>query len=166
MFSPVNAEQIYSIAEAIDSFTAKLSISDETADKIERTFSGIFAVLNVGKNALLAVGKVLGEVFNAASPLAGGFLSITAALGDCLVKMVNAINNSTVFKATLDGIHWIIGKVSEGMQAFAGVLTNVSNNVSVVFDPLKTLGEWFMSFINFIAPGLYAFGILHLRHLL
>ena len=158
MFSPVNAEQIYSIAEAIDSFTAKLSISDETADKIERTFSGVFAVLNVGRNALLAVGKVLGEVFNAASPLAGGFLSITAALGDCLVEMANAVNNSTVFKATLDGIHWIIGKVSEGMQAFAGVLTNVSNNVSVVFDPLKTLGEWFTSFINFIAPGLYAFG--------
>ncbi len=158
MFSPVNAERIYSIAEAIDSFTAKLSISDETADKIERTFSGVFVVLNVGKNALLAVGKVLGEVFNAASPLAGGFLSITAALGDCLVEMTNAVNNSTVFKTTLDGIHWIIGKVSEGMQAFAGALTNVSNNVSVVFDPLKTLGEWFMSFINFIAPGLYAFG--------
>lgn len=158
MFSPVNAEQIYSIAEAIDSFTAKLSISDETADKIERTFSGVFAVLNVGRNALLAVGKVLGEVFNAASPLAGGFLSITAALGDCLVEMADAVNNSTVFKTVLDGIHWIIGKVSEGMQAFAGVLTNVSNNVSVVFDPLKTLGEWFMSFINFIAPGLYTFG--------
>lgn len=158
MFSPVNAEQIYSIAEAIDSFTAKLSISDETADKIERTFSGVFAVLNVGRNVLLAVGKVLGEVFNAASPLAGGFLSIAAALGDCLVEMANAVNNSTVFKTVLDGIHWIIGKVSEGMQAFAGVLTNVSNNVSVVFDPLKTLGEWFTSFINFIAPGLYAFG--------
>lgn len=158
MFSPVNAEQIYSIAEAIDSFTAKLSISDETADKIERTFSGVFAVLNIGRNALLAVGKVLGEVFNAASPLAGGFLSITAALGDCLVEMANAVNNSTVLKTTLDGVHWIIGKVSEGMQAFARVLTNVSNNVSVVFDPLKTLGEWFMSFINFIAPGLYAFG--------
>lgn len=158
MFSPVNAEQIYSIVEAIDSFTAKLSISDETADKIERTFSGVFAVLNVGRNALLAVGKVLGEVFNAASPLAGGFLSITAALGDCLVEMANAVNNSTVFKTVLDGIHWIIGKVSEGMQAFAGVLTNVSNNVYVVFDPLKTLGEWFTSFINFIAPGLYAFG--------
>ena len=158
IFSPVNAEQIYSIAEAIDSFTAKLSISDETADKIERTFSGVFAVLNVGRNALLAVGKALGEVFNTASPLAGGFLSITAALGDCLVEMANAVNNSTVFKTTLDGIHWIIGKVSEGMQVFAGVLTNVSNNVSVVFDPLKTLGEWFTSFINFIAPGLYAFG--------
>lgn len=158
MFSPVNAEQIYSIAEAIDSFTAKLSISDETADKIERTFSGVFAVLNVGRNAFLAIGKVLGEVFNAVSPLAGGFLSITAALGDCLVKMADAVNNSTVFKTVLDGIHWIIGKVSEGMQAFAGVLTNVSNNVSVVFDPLKTLGEWFTSFINFIAPGLYAFG--------
>ena len=158
MFSPVNAEQIYSIAEAIDGFTAKLSISDETADKIERTFSGVFAVLNVGRNVLLAVGKVLGEVFNAASPLAGGFLSIAAALGDCLVEMANAVNNSTVFKTVLDGIHWIIGKVSEGMQAFAGVLTTVSNNVSVVFDPLKTLGEWFTSFINFIAPGLYAFG--------
>lgn len=158
MFSPVNADQIYSFAEAVDRMTAKLSISDETADKIERTFSGVFAVLNVGRNALLAVGKILGQVFNAVSPLAGGFLSVTAALGDCLVEMADAINNSTVFQTVLDGIHWIIGKVSEGMQAFAGVLTNVSNNVSVVFDPLKTLGEWFTSFINFIAPGLYAFG--------
>lgn len=158
MFSPVNADQIYSFAEAIDKFTAKLSISDETADKIERTFSGVFAVLNVGRNALLAVGKVLGQVFNAVSPLAGGFLSVTAALGDCLVEMADIINNSTVFQTVLDGIHWVIGKVSEGMQVFAGVLTNVSNNVSVVFDPLKTLGEWFTSFINFIAPGLYAFG--------
>jgi tape measure domain-containing protein len=154
IFSPITADQIYNIAKSIDEFTAKLSISDETADKIERTFSGIFAVLNVGKNVLLTVGKVLGEVFNAVSPLAGGFLSITASLGDCLVEMANAVNNSKAFKTTLDGIHWIVGKVSEGMQTFAGVLTDVSNNVSVVFDPLKTLGEWFENFISFITPKL------------
>lgn len=154
IFSPITADQIYNIAKSIDEFTAKLSISDETADKIERTFSGIFAVLNVGKNVLLTVGKVLWEVFNAVSPLAGGFLSITASLGDCLVEMANAVNNSKAFKTTLDGIHWIIGKVSEGMQTFAGVLTDVSNNVSVVFDPLKTLGEWFENFISFITPKL------------
>ena len=154
IFSPITADQIYNIAKSIDEFTAKLSISDETADKIERTFSGIFAVLNVWKNMLLTVSKVLGEVFNAVSPLAGGFLSITASLGDCLVEMANAFNNSKTFKTTLDGIHWIIGKVSEGMQTFAGVLTDVSNNVSVVFDPLKTLGEWFENFISFITPKL------------
>lgn len=154
IFSPITADQIYNIAKSIDEFTAKLSISDETADKIERTFSGIFAVLNVWKNMLLTVSKVLGEVFNAVSPLAGGFLSITASLGDCLVEMANAVNNSKTFKTTLDGIHWIIGKVSEGMQTFAGVLTDVSNNISVVFDPLKTLGEWFENFISFITPKL------------
>ena len=154
IFSPITADQIYNIAKSIDEFTAKLSISDETADKIERTFSGIFAVLNVWKNVLLTVGKVLGEVFNAVSPLAGGFLSITASLGDCLVEMANAVNNSKTFKTTLDGIHWIIGKVSEGMQTFAGVLTDVSNNVSVVFDPLKILGGWFENFISFITPKL------------
>lgn len=154
IFSPITADQIYNIAKSIDEFTAKLSISDETADKIERTFSGIFAVLNVWKNMLLTVSKVLGEVFNAVSPLAGGFLSITASLGDCLVEMANAVNNSKTFKTTLDGIHWIIGKVSEGMQTFAWVLTDVSNNVSVVFDPLKTLGEWFENFISFITPKL------------
>lgn len=154
IFSPITADQIYNIAKSIDEFTAKLSISDETADKIERTFSGIFAVLNVWKNVLLTVSKVLGEVFNAVSPLAGGFLSITASLGDCLVEMANAVNNSKTFKTTLDGINWIIGKVSEGMQTFAGVLTDVSNNVSVVFDPLKTLGEWFENFISFITPKL------------
>lgn len=154
IFSPITADQIYNIAKSIDEFTAKLSISDETADKIERTFSGIFAVLNVWKNMLLTVSKVLGEVFNAVSPLAGGFLSITASLGDCLVEMANAVNNSKTFKTTLDGIHWIIGKASEGMQTFAGVLTDVSNNVSVVFDPLKTLGEWFENFISFITPKL------------
>lgn len=154
IFSPITADQIYNIAKSIDEFTAKLSISDETADKIERTFSGIFAVLNVWKNMLLTVSKVLGEVFNAVSPLAGGFLSITASLGDCLVEMANAVNNSKTFKTTLDGIHWIIGKVSEGMQTFAGVLTDVSNNVSVVFDPLKTLGEWFENSISFITPKL------------
>lgn len=154
IFSPISANQVYNIAKSIDEFTANLSISDETADKIERTFSGIFAVLNVGKNMLLTIGKALGKAFNAVSPLAGGFLSITAALGDCLVEMANAVNNSRAFKTTLDGIYWIIGKVSEGMQAFAGVLTNVSNNVSVVFDPLKTLGEWFENFISFITPKL------------
>ena len=154
IFSPITADQIYNIAKSIDEFTAKLSISDETADKIERTFSGIFAVLNVWKNMLLTVSKVLGEVFNAVSPLAGGFLSITASLGDCLVEMANAVNNSKTFKTTLDGIHWIIGKASEGMQTFAGVLTDVSNNVSVMFDPLKTLGEWFENFISFITPKL------------
>lgn len=37
IFSPITADQIYNIAKSIDEFTAKLSISDETADKIERT---------------------------------------------------------------------------------------------------------------------------------
>ena len=154
IFSPISADQIYSIAKSIDKFTEKLSISDETANKVERTFSGVFAVLNVGRNALLATGKILGQVFNAVSPLAGGFLSVTAALGDCLVEMADVVNNSSALKSVLDGIHWVIGKVSEGMQAFAEILTNVSNNVSVVFDPLKTLGEWFETFISFIAPKL------------
>lgn len=157
-FEGISAEKVYSFAEAVDRLTAKLSISDETADKIERTFTGVFAVLNVGRNALLAVGKVLGQVLGAVSPLAGGFLSITAALGDCLTEMANAVTNSTVFKTVLDGIHWVIGKVSEAMETFSGVLSNVSNNVTVVFNPLKTLGEWFAGFIDFIAPGLYAFG--------
>ena len=70
IFSPISADQVYNIAKSIDEFTANLSISDETADKIERTFSGIFAVLNVGKNMLLTIGKALGKAFNAVSPLA------------------------------------------------------------------------------------------------
>ena len=84
IFSPITADQIYNIAKSIDEFTAKLSISDETADKIERTFSGIFAVLNVWKNMLLTVSKVLGEVFNAVSPLAGGFLTYYRVIGRLL----------------------------------------------------------------------------------
>ena len=47
VFPPMTSERLYGLIEGLNKFTQRLIISDETADKIGRTFKGLFAVLDI-----------------------------------------------------------------------------------------------------------------------
>ena len=59
VFPPMTSERLYGLIEGLNKFTQRLIISDETADKISRTFKGLFAVLDIIRQGLSAVFKVL-----------------------------------------------------------------------------------------------------------
>ena len=65
IFPPATSDQLYALTETLRSFSERLTISDETADKLQRTFKGLFSMLDLGRQAIMAV-------VNAVMPMAGG----------------------------------------------------------------------------------------------
>lgn len=101
-FLGMDVDGLVGITEKFVEFTEKLKLSDATANRLERTFAGVFAIFDIGAQALSAVGSAIGNLLNAASPLANGFLDATAALGDFLVGLSNTIRESNLFEVAIE----------------------------------------------------------------
>ena len=64
IFPPMTAEQLYKITEYIKELTSNFHLSDETSTDLKNTFKGLFAVLDIG-------GQAISAIFNAIKPLFG-----------------------------------------------------------------------------------------------
>ena len=111
IFPPATAEQLYSFTEALKNFTDKLIISEETSDKLKRTFKGLFAVLDIVKQAVTAVFKAVGSLFEGFGGLTSRVLDGTASVGDWLVKLNETIKTSDIFNKVLQNIVGVIKTV-------------------------------------------------------
>ena len=102
-------ERLYNLIAALHKFSQNLVMSDETVDKLTRTFEGLFAILDL-VSTILGGGLKLG--FEVLSKLLGAFdmniLDLTARLGDAAVALRDFIldnefiNNG--FELLADGI--------------------------------------------------------------
>lgn len=149
-----SSEGIYTALETFGSFTEKLSLSKDLSDKLYRTFSGVFAVLKMGLDILGGIGSTLATVFAKILPIGGSFLEITANIGDYFVELEKASGITATFETALDGIGSVLGVVSEAIQTAIGWIAELGAKTSIVFDPIKTIGGWIESFVDFITPKL------------
>ena len=134
------ADRIYSIIERFEEFTEKLKINDETADKLTRTFKGLFAIVDVvfyfmGGTARIAV-KTLNRVL-AAFDL--NILDVTANVGDLLVKFRDFIKKSDLINSLIRKISSSIGYAIEKVRAWI----NAVRNIPAVQNLLATLASKF-----------------------
>ena len=159
IFPPTTSEQLHSFIIGLHEFSEKLKISDETSDKIKRTFSGLFAVLDMVKDAFLFVFKVAGELFGLfGGPAAGGILGVTASLGDFLVKINETVKKSDVFKNAFDNIKntltTIADKIKDAIkrikEAFGGFnsidtgpIDELSKKTEKSFSPFTRIAQIF-----------------------
>lgn len=97
IFPPATGKQLYDISVAIRNLTSYLEIGSETADKIRRTFAGVFAIFGIGYDILKEVVIQFLRLFGLATEGAGGFLEITANIGDFLVELRKAIKEGEGF---------------------------------------------------------------------
>ena len=102
-------ERLYNLIAALHKFSQNLVMSDETVDKLTRTFEGLFAILDLVSTVLGGGFKLAFEVV---SKLLGAFdmdiLDLTARLGDAAVALRDFIlDNEFVnkgFELLADGI--------------------------------------------------------------
>ena len=119
VFPPATSEQLYGIIEGLNKFTEKLIISDETADKIKRTFKGLFAILDLGRQAFSAVLGVISPLFGGLGTLSGGLLDLTASFGDWLVGIDEAAKKGEVFNKVTQRISDFVSKAAAKVKEFA-----------------------------------------------
>lgn len=106
VFSPKNlSDGVYKAVENLHSLSEKFVMTDETADKLQRTFSGLFSALSVVKNFVGGtVAVVLRVVSKLLSSLHIRLLDVTAAVGDAITKFKEWLNSNNIFVRTFGAI--------------------------------------------------------------
>lgn len=149
------AQQLKNLSTSFRDFAKGLSVSSETADKIKRTFKGLFAVFSIAGQIIGAVVKALFGLVGAASGASGGFLSVTATIGDFLVKIDNSLRSSGILSSVLQTLGGVIGGLASGFasvgkalvnfitggEAGANVFTRLKDAASSVLEYLSGFGE-------------------------
>ena len=163
VFPPMTSERLYGLIEGLNKFTQRLIISDETADKIGRTFKGLFAVLDIIRQGFSAVFKTL-------STLSGGILDVTASFGDWLVGIDEAAKKGDVFNRVCQRISDFVAaaasKVKEfiqtvkenfkipGFEGFQNLLGRARERMGQVLDSAGDMGSGVSSAVGVMGSAL------------
>lgn len=144
VFPPMTAETLYKITESIRDLTSNLIISDDTADKLRRTFKGLFSIAKIGVNIISTLARSIGNTVRAVGNLgdiqgaAGQFLEITSAIGDFLSVVEEATRGITKIG---DGFGAAASKVGSVKEAFVTIAEAIDSKFTIPeFEtPIKTL---------------------------
>lgn len=143
IFPPADGERIYSFAERLDLMTQKLIITDQTAEKIKKTFEGLFTVMKGVTTILSKIGAVAKEAFsllaNAAKPVAQVMLSVGAGLGDFLETIYEVATGSGTLREKLGGIKTALTKLLSPVDALGSMLK--STKIAQYIDTFLKKGE-------------------------
>ena len=93
IFPPETAQQLVKMTQAFDNFMKSLMPSAQTVDNLKRTFAGLFAILDIGKQLISGIFTVFGQLFAAVGKGGGGFLNLTGNIGDFLVSVDKALKS-------------------------------------------------------------------------
>lgn len=156
IFPPATADQLYSLTETLRSFSERLTLSDETADKLGRAFKGLFSVLDLVRQGALAIFNALAPLGSGAGSLADGILTITAGIGDFLVGINEAAKQGEFFgtvaqtvasalEFVVSGIERLTGFLADafaapGLESFQALLGRIQTRIGQVIDAVSGLG--------------------------
>lgn len=150
VFPPMTAETLYAITESVRDFTSNLIISDDTADKLRRTFKGLFSIAKIGVNIIGTLARSVGNTVRAVDNLgviqgaADQFLTITSAVGDFLSMVEEATRGVTRIG---DGFSNAADKMSGVREVFSEIKDVIETkfNVPEFETPVKSLAANFTS---------------------
>lgn len=157
IFPATTGQQLFEITTAIRMFTEKLIVGADTADKIRRTFAGVFAVFGIGFDIVKELAKTLFELFGLVSEGSGGFLSVTASIGDFLVAIRQAIKDGNIIEKVFDRIGTVLAVPIKLLQMFAHWIGQVfdrfdggeaANDIAKAVSKLSPLGKLGDAIIN------------------
>ena len=164
IFSPIGPLRLAGLSEQFKIFTSRLILSEETSAKLKNTFSGLFSVLDIGKQAFDAVIRVVSPLVGHFSGLASGILSFTSVIGQYVAQIAKSARESDVFYNVLSKVADVfkigfggVEKVLSGikpylpsMQDFSDLLTGLADKVSPLaglFDKARnSIAAFFASF--------------------
>ncbi len=146
IFPPMTAERLYNITNALKEFTSHLKLSDSASANLKSTFKGIFAVLDIGKQAFSALFNAIFPLFGGLDNLGGGILKVTGSFGDWLVNLDEVIKKNDVFNKAIQGVIEFVKKAGEEFKNFAKAIQEKFNLPSL--DEIKQSLKEFLSMIK------------------
>lgn len=137
IFPPLTGKKLLELTIALQRFTENLKLTVTTSDKIKRTFAGVFAVFHIVWSIVTELVKTLFHLVGVVSDGSGGFLSLTANVGDFLVKLDKAITSGKGLTNFFDKLRMVlaaplqlIGWLGERIAEFFGGAEKAAHGVT------------------------------------
>lgn len=127
IFPPTTAQQLYDIIENLRKFTANLKLSDTASANLKSTFKGLFAILDIVKQAFSAIFTAIKPLFGGFGTLGDGILGFTGGIGDAIVAFDEFIKTSGAFQKVGEGIATVI-------QTIMTALSTLKNKIKEKFE--------------------------------
>lgn len=127
IFPPTTAKQLYDITENLRKFTANLKLSDTASANLKSTFKGLFAILDIVKQAFSAIFTAIKPLFGGLGTLGDGILGFTGGVGDAIVAFDEFIKTSGAFQKVGEGIATVI-------QTIMTALSTLKNKIKEKFE--------------------------------
>lgn len=130
IFPANTGKDLYDATLRFKEFAQALKPSSETVENLHRTFKGLFAALDIGKQIISGIFSVFGKMFGALGGGNGGFLSLTASIGDFLVSIDQALKKGDGLTKFFSGLGAILAAPIKFLSNLAGVLGSLFTGFS------------------------------------
>lgn len=127
IFPPTTAQQLYDITENLRKFTANLKLSDTASANLKSTFKGLFAILDIVKQAFSAIFTAIKPLFGGFGTLGDGILGFNGGIGDAIVTFDEFIKTSGAFQKVGEDIATVI-------QTIMTALSTLKNKIKEKFE--------------------------------
>ncbi len=87
IFPPTTAAELAGLTKRFREFMESIKIGPETADGLHRSFRGLFALLDIGKQIVGGLFTVVGHLLGGLGEGSGGILNFTGSIGDLITKL-------------------------------------------------------------------------------
>lgn len=151
----VTPKQVYNMAQSINEFSKRLIIGEDAADKLTRTFRGVFTVVKMVAGFLQGAGRVAFALLTDGIELAAKIaLIFTSRAGDAIVKVDKWGEKNRLFKKLVDklvtSIHSATKTISEyidKIEDWAKKNELISNSVDFIRKAIDkgigTVKDWY-----------------------
>lgn len=111
------ANTFQNLARGIEKFTSQMILSEENADKLRVTFRGLFAILDIIKEAF-------GGLFRAIKPYTGSFndilsavLDFTSGIAEYILNVRKSIKENNTFEKAFSKVAYVIANAAKIVSA-------------------------------------------------
>jgi len=117
---------LYNFLKGFDELTGKMALSEETAEKVQNVFTGVFRVLSIGLKGVKTVGKtafmILGKLLDLLSPMGDLLLNIGSYIGNLLTWVNESLGQA---ESLSDVLGILVGAVAALVSPIADVVKGV-----------------------------------------
>lgn len=117
---------LYNFLKGFDELTGKMALSEETAEKVQKVFTGVFRVLSIGLKGVKTVGKtvfmILGKLLDLLSPIGDLLLNIGSYIGNLLTWVDESLGQA---ESLSDVLGILVGAVAALVSPIADVVKGV-----------------------------------------
>lgn len=160
VFPPTTSEQLLGIIKSIREFTLSLRPSQETLDKLQSTFRGLFSILSIAKQIFSALLSPIGSLVGGFGELGGGILSVTAAIGDYIYGIDQSIKAGNSFSVISDIITGVLDGISNAISfvvdSFDGLNINLSSIGKAIGNVFNAIADTIGNIVNWIRKNISA----------